>query len=335
MPNSATRLITLLMLLQRQPNQKAADLARSLGVSVRSLHRYMIMLEDMGIPLYTERGRYGGFSLVRGYKMPPLVFSPEEAAALYLGTNLVSEMWGQLYQDAAQGALAKLENVLPDEQRQEVAWARRTLIATGLHRAGLDSQTPTLEELRGAIHAQSRVSLLYHAMGRAEPAGRQVDPYALVHRQGWWYLVGYCHLRHAMRSFRVDRIRQLTVLDETFQTPADFNIQAYLAAEPQPPSQVRARLHFCAEGAQVAHSLATMWSELEAQADGSVVVSLAAPDLEYAAQFVMSFGPLVVVLGPDELRRLVIESASAMLAKYMATSQLPPPLQGSGESPRI
>jgi len=304
------------MLLQRQPSQKAADLARSLGVSVRSLHRYTAMLENMGIPLYTERGRYGGFSLVRGYKMPPLVFSPEEAAALYLGTSLVSEMWGRLYQDAAQGALAKLENVLPDEQRQEVAWARRTLVATGLHRAGLDSQTPVLEELRRAILRQRRLSLLYHAMGPVEPAGRLVDSYALVHRRGWWYVVGYCHLRQAMRSFRVDRIRELVVVDETFKPPADFNIQTYLATEPQPPSQVLARLRFLAEGAQVAHSLATIWSELEAQPDGSVVVSLAAPDLEYAAQFVLSFGPLVVVLGPDELRRLVIERASDMLTRY-------------------
>jgi predicted DNA-binding transcriptional regulator YafY len=97
MSNTATRLITLLMLLQRQPNQKASDLAGKLGVSVRSLHRYIGMLDEMGIPIYSERGPYGGFSLVRGYKMPPLVFTPEEAAAIYLGTSLVREMWGKLY----------------------------------------------------------------------------------------------------------------------------------------------------------------------------------------------------------------------------------------------
>src|SRR5512140_2829609 len=108
MPNTATRLITLIMLLQRRPNQKAAELAEKLGISVRTLHRYIAMLDDMGIPVYTERGPHGGFSLVRGYKMPPLVFNPEEATAVYLGTSLVEEMWGSLYHEAAQGALAKL-----------------------------------------------------------------------------------------------------------------------------------------------------------------------------------------------------------------------------------
>jgi len=113
MANTATRLITLIMLLQRQPNQKASELAGKLGISVRSLHRYIAMLDEMGIPVYSERGPYGGFSLVRGYKMPPLVLTPEEAVTVHLGTSLVGEIWGQLYQEAAQGALAKLDNILP------------------------------------------------------------------------------------------------------------------------------------------------------------------------------------------------------------------------------
>src|SRR5512136_605885 len=106
MANTATRLITLIMLLQRQPSQKAGELAKKLGVSVRSLHRYIDMLDEMGIPVYSERGPGGGFSLVRGYKMPPLIFTPEEAVTVCLGAELTREMWGQLYEEAAQGAVA-------------------------------------------------------------------------------------------------------------------------------------------------------------------------------------------------------------------------------------
>jgi predicted DNA-binding transcriptional regulator YafY len=70
--------------------------------------RYIAQLDEMSIPIYAERSPYGGYSLVRGYKMPPLVLTPEEAVAMTLGTSLVDEMWGELYQDAALGALAKL-----------------------------------------------------------------------------------------------------------------------------------------------------------------------------------------------------------------------------------
>src|SRR5512142_38028 len=150
MTNTASRLITLIFLLQNQPNQKAGELASKLGVSLRTIHRYFAMLDEMGIPVYAERGPYGGFSLVRGYKIPPLIFSLEEAVAVYLGTSLVTEMWGQLYREAAQGALAKLENILPNEQRSEIDWARRSLVATSLHRGDLNSFSPTLEDLRRA-----------------------------------------------------------------------------------------------------------------------------------------------------------------------------------------
>ena len=101
MTNPSTRLLTLIMLLQRQTNQKAADLAAELDVSVRTLHRYFEMLDEMGIPIYAERGPYGGFSLVRGYKMPPLMLTPEESVAVALGTGMVEEMWGQLYREPA------------------------------------------------------------------------------------------------------------------------------------------------------------------------------------------------------------------------------------------
>jgi len=308
-----------LMLLQRQPNQKAACLAAELGISVRSLHRYVGMLEEMGIPVYAERGPYGGFSLVRGYKMPPLVFTPEEAVAVYLGASLVGELWGRLYQEAAQGALAKLENVLPNDQRQEVAWARRALVVSGLHRSDADALKPNLETLRAAIRQQRRVSLDYLGSGKSEATSRQVDPYALVHRWGWWYVAGFCHLRQAVRSFRVDRIQKLEMLETAFQAPADFNIQAYLAADRQEQAQplLQARLRFTPLGAEVARSQAIYWSSLEDQPDGGVVVTLPAYDMEYAAATTLSYGPLVQVLEPESLRRLVAERARAVAGLYV------------------
>ncbi len=316
MANTATRLITLLMLLQRQPNQKAADLASQLEVSVRSLHRYIAMLDEMGSPIYSERGPYGGFSLVRGYKMPPLVFTPEEAVAVYLGTSMVREIWGKLYQEAAQGALAKLDNVLPEEQRHEVAWARRTLVTTGMQRPHLETLAPLLEKVRRAAREQRRVMLVYRGQGQPEPQRREVDPYALVQRWGWWYCIGYCHLREDIRFFRLDRIVELTLLDQTFQMRADFDIHEQLNKEFQPPSQVQVRMRFAPEGALIALDNRMVWDTLEEQRDGSIVVTFTSPDLTWAAPMVLSFGPIVSVLEPEELRKMVLEWAEAVTKQY-------------------
>ena len=316
MSTTATRLITLIMLLQRRPNQKAGELAQVLGVSVRTLHRYMTMLDEMGIPVYSERGPRGGFSLVRGYKMAPLVFAPAEAVAVYLGTSLVGEMWGRLYAEAAQGALAKLDNLLPDEQRHEVAWARRSLVATGMQRATLAELAPVMEKLRRAIRERWRVQMTYRGRNQGEALQRVLDPYALVYRWGWWYTIGYCHLRAAVRPFRVDRISELILLDETFDAATGFDIQAYLATDMAFQPAVRARLRFAAQFAQVALDDRLQWETVEPQPDGGVIVTLAVPDLEWAASTALAYGPIVEVLEPPELRQMVAGRAQAIARLY-------------------
>jgi predicted DNA-binding transcriptional regulator YafY len=316
MTKPASRLLTLILLLQAHPNQKAFDLASQLGVSVRTLHRYVEMLDEMGIPVYTERGPYGGFSLVRGYKMPPMIFSPEEAVAVCLGTSLVGDMWGQLYQEAALGALVKLENVLPDEQRDEVVWARRSLVAIGLHYPGLEVYAPVVAKLRQAIRELRRVEMVYQSASASEAAARLLDPYALALRLGWWYVVGFCHLRQEVRIFRLDRIRELNLLGEVFLVPENFDARKFLKGEFQGQPQIRSRVRFKPEAAQVARGNRSIWDRIEEQPDGSIIVTMSTPDLNWAASNILAYGPLVEVLDPPGLRQLVRDWAGAIVKQY-------------------
>ncbi len=320
MTTPATRLITLIMLLQRQPNQKASDLATKLGVSVRTLHRYFGMLEEMGIPIYTERGPHGGFSLVRGYKLPPLVFNPEEAVAIYLGTSLVGQMWGKLYEEAAIGAMSKLDNVLPDEQRQEIAWAQRALIATGMHRTDPNALAPYLEKIRRGARQHHQVWMTYQSSSSPEGINRQVDPFALVHRNGWWYLVGNCHLRDALRTFRVDRIQYLELTGENFHMPEDFDIREYLDAEFKDQPMVRAKLRFVSDAAHIVKSSLSNWESFYERTDGSMDVEVAAPDYYWLASMVLGFANWVTVMEPLELRAMVKEWALETAKLYQNDS---------------
>jgi len=316
MTNTATRLITLIFLLQNQPNQKAAELAGKLGVSLRTVHRYFEMLDEMGIPVYSERGPYGGFSLVRGYKMPPLVFTLEEAVAIVLGTGIVEEMWGELYRESARGALAKLENLLPEEQIREVAWARASLVATGMNRADLKALTPALEKLRRAIREHRSVDMNYQTSQVPHPAQRGLDPYALVHRWGWWYVIGFCHVHKEVRTFRVDRIFEIALSDVTFAPLPDFNLQTYLKKEMQTQPQRIARLRFEPAFANLLAGNQSYWQTVEPQADGSVEVTFPSPTLEWAASTTLAYGPAVEVLEPPELRIMVMEWLEAAARKY-------------------
>ena len=320
MPTTATRLITLILMLQRKPGQKAADLASQLGVSVRTLHRYFGMLDEMGVPVYAERGPYGGFSLVPGYKLPPLIFTPEEAVVLSLGTGLVREMWGQTFFDAAQGARAKLMNVLPSEQRQEISWAENTLVTTGINRADMQMLVPRLDTLRTAARCSQRVSMTY--LSGRNPAGeqREVDTYGLFHRSGWWYAVGFCHLRNEVRTFRVDRILEISLTNHTFSRPEDFDFRAYIAKDWQDVPGTRVKMEFSPQMAHLAQYARGYWESMEEHADGSLTVTFNAPDLYAATSHALSYGPGVTVLEPLEVRRMVKEWAGAISGLYAVES---------------
>ncbi len=321
MSTPATRLITLIMLLQRQPNQKAADLADKLGVSIRTLHRYFGMLEEMGIPIYAERGPQGGFSLVRGYKLPPLIFTPDEAVAIYLGSSLVGQIWGQLYLGAAQGAMAKLDNVLPDEQREELAWARRSLVATRMQRADPSTLAPQLEIIRRSTRLHRQIKMTYQSSNDPDPTERIVDPYSLVFRSGWWYLVGYCHLREALRTFRVDRVKLVELLGKPYRVPEGFDIHAYLKRTFADQPGVQARLRFVPEAVHIAKANLPGWESSEEHPDGSLDVIVSAPDLNWLASLVLSFGTWVTVCEPLELKHLVRDWALGTAALYQEKKQ--------------
>lgn len=316
MSKPASRLITLIMLLQKQPNQKASDLAKTLGVSVRTLHRYFSALDDMGIPVYTERGPHGGFSLVRGYRMPPLILSPEEAASLSLGAGLVEQIWGSLYRDTAASALAKLENILPGDQQREVAWARRSMVATGMRRNVLEATAPILEVLRKSIKELKTVQITYlpgSQMTGGEVQVREVEPYSLVHRWSWWYMIGFCRMRKGLRSFRVDRIFDAKISNNTYRIPDSFNIQTFLQEMFHSENRVNVVMRFEPEAALVARANAFSWESIKENDDGSVDVSFSVPDLEWGASAVLGYGPSVRVLSPPEL----IDTIRSWMRTYM------------------
>jgi predicted DNA-binding transcriptional regulator YafY len=317
MGNVATRLISIIFILQSKSSVKAAELAEELGVSERTIHRYMGMLDELGIPIYSERGPYGGFSLVRGYKLPPLIFTADEAKVLYLGANLIKEVWGKSYREAASSATAKLDNVLPDELLQEVSRAQEALVVTGLHRFDYSPWEHFLDDLRHCIEDRRQVHLVYHAFSRQETTEREVDPYALVHQWGVWYLVGHCHLRGEMRIFRVDRIQALTPLEIPFVRPADFSVTEYMAQAFEPPEPVyEIEVRFDPPVAPSVKEEHADWRHLTENPDGSLTVAFMSSELDWPASFVLRYGEAATVIRPPELVEKIKAKIKAIVARY-------------------
>ncbi len=320
MSNVATRLLSMVLMLQSKPHIKAAEFAAELRVSERTVHRYMAMLDEMGIPIYSERGPYGGFSLVRGYKLPPMLFTAEEATVLYLGANLIKEIWGKAYRDAATAATAKLDNVLPDELRHHVAQAQASLAVCGLHRFDPTVWETSIDGLRRCMAERRQVRMRYRSFSREETE-RVVDPYGLALQWGLWYLVGYCHLRQDIRTFRVDRIQVLEPLETAFQPPSDFSVHKFLAAMANPPEPVyQVEVRFSPEVAPRVAERRGSWQDLIEHPDGSVTVAFSTADLDWPTWWVLSYGTEARVISPPELAERVRQAATAVARMYTEAS---------------
>lgn len=315
MSNVATRLLSLILLLQSRPSWKATELGDELSVSERTVHRYMAMLEDMGIPIYSERGPYGGFSLVRGYKLPPLIFTAEEATVLYMGANLMREIWGQTYDAAVTSVTAKLDNVLPDDLRQEVTLARQSLVISGLTARDYRPWARTIHILRECIANRRCVALKYHSF-ELEETERVVEPYALTLQWGLWYMVGFCRLRQGLRTFRIDRILELKPIENCFAMPRDFDVREYMARTMHFEPTYRVEIHLTAEVAPQVRERQGHWMHITDHSDGSITARFGVPNLDWVLGWVLGYGGQARAIEPPELLERVREAAAGALRRH-------------------
>lgn len=311
MYHPSTRLLTILELLQSRGRMAGPELARRLEVSPRSVRRYIAMLQDMGIPVEGERGRYGQYRLRPGYKLPPLMFTDDEALALTLGLLLVRRSGGLVEATTTEAALAKLDRVLPEAVRQSVMAVQDTLVLeVWPERAPPISDK--LPVLSSGVRERRRLWLRY-LKPEGQPSERDFDPYGVVHRAGLWYVVGYCHLRQDIRVFRLDRIERVELRDEHFEPPADFDaldfVTRSIALLPA-QWQVEVMLEMTLEQAQ--QRISPAMATLEPTQEG-VLLRCTTNNLDYIARQLVSFGCPFVISKPDELKDALRELAGGIL----------------------
>jgi predicted DNA-binding transcriptional regulator YafY len=226
MAHPTARVLAVLELLQSQRRMSGAELARRLEVDGRTLRRYIAVLEELGIPITAERGRYGAYALVAGFKLPPMMFTDDEALALSVGLLAARSLGLAQGASAVASAQSKLERVMPANLKRRVRAIDET-VTLDLSHAPPPGDNAALVTLTAAAQARQRVHMHYRAATGAD-SERDFDAYGLVHRDGRWYVAGMCHLRQGLRSFRLDRVREVRPLEIAFERPLEFDAARHL-----------------------------------------------------------------------------------------------------------
>jgi predicted DNA-binding transcriptional regulator YafY len=314
MSRPTTRVLAVLELLQSHGQMSGAELARRVEVDPRTLRRYIATLEDMGIPITTEQGRYGGYRLVPGFKLPPMMLTEDEAQAVSLGLLAARGLGLADAAPAIESVQAKLDRVLPTAPKRTLAALRESVaLQTGDPRTTADSR---LLRILSESAQQRRTAVLRYRAADGAATSRDFDVYGLVFRVGRWYVVGLCHLREGLRTLRLDRVAHANVSDKVFVRPEGFDASEYLsrAMATLPRSiAVELFLHTDVEGAR--RELSPACGIAEPEGDG-VRVKGSVDELEWYARELMRLPFRFEVRSPPALRETLSKLASSLAEQF-------------------
>ena len=316
------RLIRTLQLIEREPwKWDVAALEVEFGVGRATVERDIRILRRWG----TIQRKKGCFAL-KEMKFLPSRFTASEALALTLAAGIATERIGMPPTEAMKSALAKISIVLPERVEQFIKRMRkRVSVGVNLVR---ECNSETLDKISKAISCHNPLDIVYYVPSRNELTRRRVDPYGLTFRLGAWYLIGKCHLRNETRTFGVDRIRSLRVVDDHFKYPKEFDLEEYLSKGWQLQADARPEhvvLRFSPIVARwVSGCTFHPQQRTTKQRDGSLIYEVTVAGIDEIKHWILGFGDQVEVLEPESLRRSVADTAQRIAALYSSPVALAP-----------
>jgi predicted DNA-binding transcriptional regulator YafY len=319
--NRFDRIVAILIQLQTRRVVSGPSLAAQFEVSLRTIYRDIRTLELAGVPLFGEPKV--GYSLAEGYRLPPVMFTREEAAALLTAEKLAARLTDAPTAQLSGAAMDKLRAVLRRSDRDYLN--SLTPHIQVVRHTGQPADSSTYQQLVAAVAAQQVVHISYQTIVAEPVTPRDIEPIGLYLTQHW-HVVGYCRLRQAFRNFRLDRIQQLTLGSEFF-APRPETLQQYWAerASEWQREKVVVRVQLADTPLNLAQRLHDTkrqygWAHEQLLPDGSVEMTLYLGSLPYLAAWLLPYGRAVTVVEPPALRQHLCELAQQVHHFFCAPS---------------
>jgi predicted DNA-binding transcriptional regulator YafY len=303
----AARALLVLEMIQSSPGITADRLADRLGLSDRAVRRHVGVLREAGIPVESTRGRYGGYRLGRGMRLPPLMFTATEALGLVMAV-LEGHPAGE--DDPVGQALGKIVRALPEPLARPADAVRRVAAR------GWDVVVPDVEITAAVVQASDageRVRLRY-GYGPDREWDVELDPWAVVVRHRRWYLLGWSHDREARRVLRLDRVRAVQVLGETFEPPADLHPLAAVEEQLAMGWKHAVEVLIDAPVEECRHWLPRSFGRLEEVDEGHTRLVATTDEPQWYAATLANLPMTFRLVGSPEVRTAMSEIAHRLLA---------------------
>ena len=212
--NRFDRIVAILIQLQSKRIVKAQELANRFEVSLRTIYRDIRSLEASGVPIISEAGV--GYSIMEGYRLPPVMFTREEAGSFVAAEKLMQKFTDTSLGSHHKSAMYKVKSVLKGKEKDWISTLEAQVLIDPSETPFDENIPNALEILFESIAEKKQVFLKYHSLNSEKPSDRFIEPVGLFHENNFWYVLSYCHIRNDYRQFRTDRMLSITRTDKPF-----------------------------------------------------------------------------------------------------------------------
>jgi predicted DNA-binding transcriptional regulator YafY len=304
--NRIDRLVAILIHLQGRRVTRAEDIADEFQTSIRTVYRDIAALAEAGVPVVGEAGL--GYSIVKGYHLPPVHFTTEEATALITASMLMDRFTDSSLASSMDSALAKIRAVLPpDHQDHIMRLERRMSVPNEPRRNG----PATLFLIQKALADRTVLRIAYRGSGAADALRREIEPLGLTYYGDRWHLIAWCRLRKDYRDFRTDRIAAISASPEQFKPHEEFSLIDFVGRWQDLPATLRGSIRADPVAAERIRKEAPFKIIQDVRNQDGVTFTIEVGNWNWYIGWLLSFGDRIVIIDPAELRTLVCQAASA------------------------
>lgn len=312
-------MLAILWMLHSGRRITAKEIAEKLEINIRTVYRYIDSLSMSGVPILSDTGQNGGYSLQHHFFKAPLIFDREEQQALLQAAEF-AEGAGYPLSEPLSKATHRLKLYMNQEQEQ--ALQRHLKGFEVVKQAVSPASKAMLTILEESVAHERAVEMLYRSKRDEQPQARVMDPYGILYWNNRWYVVGYCHLREEIRSFRIDRMIKVDPTEQYFRRPDDFSAEAHFLEGLLPDTEnMPGAAELVVRGKEEAlDDLCSHWfmsHHLKARATNKAVFVIDEGILAtYVPYFFLPYGKALEVVAPSRFKQQLVATASDLLEYY-------------------
>ncbi|SHJ12396.1 Predicted DNA-binding transcriptional regulator YafY, contains an HTH and WYL domains [Clostridium cavendishii DSM 21758] len=312
-------MMAIIWMLKSGERITAKQISEKLEINIRTVYRYIDTLSASGVPIIADAGHNGGYTLLNNFIEAPLFFDVEEQIALLQATIFAKEA-GYFFDEALERAASKLKMYSNEEQEMIVKqYLEGVEVISSVGKPNIES---LLRELEDSIVNDLSIEIEYHTKKEEQSKGRTIDPYGLVYWSNNWYIVGFCHMRNEIRSFRVDRIYNINQTKLKFNKLQDFSASKFFMQNLMGSVEEKKKFSYLVIGgkASALDNLCRHWflGHYFKERTLNQVTFLLEDEIiyKYVPQLLLPYGKSIQVIEPSSLKGKIIEDLLGLIEYY-------------------